>query len=55
MKFLGFASRFLALLAKTPPGYLEREDLSHANPLAIPHLHDCKEVPKSSNNFYHRL
>ncbi|EFX80093.1 hypothetical protein DAPPUDRAFT_318970 [Daphnia pulex] len=36
MKSLGFASRFLALLAKTPPGYPGREDLPHADSLAIP-------------------
>jgi hypothetical protein len=34
MKSLGFASRYLALLAKKPPGYPGREDLSHANLLA---------------------
>jgi hypothetical protein len=35
IKPLGFASRFLALLAKTPPGYPGREYLPHANSLAI--------------------
>jgi hypothetical protein len=35
IKPLGFASRVLALLAKTPPGYPGREYLPHANSLAI--------------------